>query len=68
MNNTELCISLESAEKELFSLVNTIMQKYSLPCYLMEPIMDKLHRAIIDGKNQELAAARERVASDSESE
>ena len=68
MNNTELCISLESAENELFSVANTIMQKYSLPCYLMEPIVDKLYRAIIDGKNQELAAARERVESDTESE
>lgn len=68
MKTNELCISLENAEKELFSTANTIMQKYSLPCYLMEPIIDKLHRAIIDGKNQELAAARERVESDTESE
>lgn len=68
MNNIELCISLESAENELFSAANTIMQNYNLPCYLMEPIVDKLHRAIMDGKNKELAAAKERVESDTESE
>lgn len=53
------CLALDNAEKQLVAAVNTIINEYSLPCYLLEPICDKVHRVIRDGKEQELAAARQ---------
>ena len=61
MEKKELVISLAEAEQEMFSAVNAIMQKNGLPCYLMEYIVDKAHRQLVDGKNSELAAAYERA-------
>lgn len=61
-NDKELVIALEEAEQEAVAAVNCIMQKHGLPCYLFEPIMDKIHRQLIDGKTAELAAAKTRCA------
>lgn len=56
----ELCLRLEAAEQELLTACNEIMQKYELPCYLLEPIVNKLHRGVRDGKAAELAEAKQR--------
>lgn len=56
-NEKELVIRLAEAEKEMVTVFNAIMMKYGLPCFLLEPIVDKLHRQLIDGKASELAAA-----------
>lgn len=58
----DLVIRLADAEQELVDAVNRILQKNALPFFLFEPIMDKTHRLIMDGKNAEMAAAREKGA------
>lgn len=65
-NDKELVIVLAEAEQEMVAAVNGIMQKHGLPCYLFEPIMDKIHRQLIDGKTAELAAAKTRCAENEE--
>lgn len=62
----ELIIALHEAEAETVAAVNAIMHKHGLPCFLMEPIIDKLHRQLIDQKTAELAAARARAESKQE--
>lgn len=57
-NEKELVIRMAEAEDETVAALNAIMQKYGLPCFLLEPIVDKVHRQLIDGKSSELAAAR----------
>ena len=52
-----LVITLSEAEKEAVEAVNSIMEKHSLPCYLLEPILYKIYRQIADGKSAELASA-----------
>lgn len=60
-NKKELVIALADAEQAAVSAVNAIMQENGLPCYLIEPIIDKIHRQLIDGKNKEIAEAKERL-------
>ena len=57
-NEKELVIRVAEAEQETVAAVNSIMQKHGLPCFLFEPIVDKIHRQLIDGKTNELMAAR----------
>lgn len=58
------CIALENAEKQLVEAVNAVIKDYGLPCYLLEPIVGKLYRAVQDGKQRELAAAMAEEAKD----
>lgn len=62
MAQIELCLLAEAAEQELNTAVQQIAQKYNLPCWVMEPMVSKLHRALLDGKAQEVAAAKQRMA------
>lgn len=57
-NEKDLVIRMAEAEADTVAALNTIMQKHGLPCYLYEPIVDKLHRQLIDGKTAELAQAK----------
>ena len=57
-NGKNLALVLCDAEQELLDAASAIMQKHGLPCYLMEPLVDKLHRRISDGKTAEIAAAK----------
>lgn len=52
-----LILALKEAEAELINAVNGVMGKYSLPCYLAEFLVDKIHRQLIEGKRNEIAAA-----------
>lgn len=61
-NSKELVITMSEAEQETVAAMNTIMQKHGLPCFLFEPIVDKIHRQLIDGKTSELEAAKARYA------
>lgn len=58
------CLALDNAEKQLVAAVNAIIKEYNLPCYLLEPIFDKVHRVIRDGKERELADARQKEATE----
>lgn len=60
-NEKELVIRMDEAETELVNAVNGIMQKYELPCFLLECIIDKIHRQVINGKATELQEARSRA-------
>ena len=66
-NSRNLALVLDEAEHEVTATMNTIMQKHGLPCYLMEPIIDKLHRQINDGKAAEIAAAKKELEAMNES-
>ena len=59
-NEKELVIRVAEAEQETVAAVNSIMQKHGLPCFLFEPIVDRIHRQLIDGKTSELVAAKAR--------
>lgn len=61
MAQIELCLLAEAAEQELNAAVQQIAQKYNLPYWVMEPMLNKLHRVVQDGKVQEVAAARQRL-------
>lgn len=61
-NEKELVIRVAEAEQETVAAVNSIMQKHGLPCFLFEPIVDKIHRQLIDGKTSELVAAKARAS------
>ena len=54
----ELVVRMAEAEQELVTAVNDILRRHSLPCFLMEPIMAKIHRQLIDGKAAELEQAK----------
>lgn len=60
----ELCLELLAAERELTEAINNTMQEHELPCYLLEPIVEKLLRAVRSGKEQEIAAATRKEQSD----
>ena len=56
----ELILRIEEAEQATISALNEIIQAYDLPFFLFEPIIDKAHRQLIDGKKNELIAAKRR--------
>lgn len=56
----ELIIRVVEAENDLVSSINQILQKYNLPFFLIEPVVEKIHQQILEGKATELAAARAR--------
>ena len=58
--NKELIIVLADAEMETVAAVNEIMERNGLPCYLMEPIIERIHWQLLDGKAKELAEAKEK--------
>lgn len=60
----ELVVALAEAEAKMVEAVNSIMQENGLPCFLMEPIIDKIHRQLIEGKTAELAEAKAREESE----
>lgn len=53
MNNNPLIIRLKEAEQQIISCVNAVMREQSLPCYLVEPIIEKVHRQVIDEAQKE---------------
>lgn len=56
----ELVLRMAEAETDAVNAMNTIMQTHSLPCFLFEAIIEKIHRQLIDGKSSEVLAARAR--------
>lgn len=63
-NQRDLILRMEEAEQELVDAVNAIIQRHSLPCFLVEPMVDKIHRQLINGKAEELTAAKLRESED----
>lgn len=46
MNAKPLPIRLREAKQELVDSVNAIMREKDLPCYLIEPYIEELHRMV----------------------
>lgn len=61
-NNRELILRMTEAEQELVDAANAIMQKHNLPCFLVEPMVGRIHAQLQQGKQMELAQAKEREA------
>lgn len=61
-NNTKtpapLVIRLRSAEEKIVAAINATAREEELPCYLLEPIISKLHRQISDAAAREYAEAK----------
>ena len=68
MGDKELVLRMDGAEQDIVRGMNDIMQKYNLPCFLIEPIIDKVHRQLIDGKLSEITAAKNREKQNSTEE
>ena len=65
-NNKELIIAMLDAEQQMVEAVNVIMQNNGLPCFLMETIVDRVHRQLLDGKAAEIQAAKARITGEGE--
>ena len=61
-NDRELILRMTEAEQELVDAANAIMQKYNLPCFLVEPMVGRIHAQLQQGKQMELTQAKEREA------
>ena len=58
MNNNPLIIRLKEAEQQIISCVNSVMREQSLPCYLVEPIIEKVYRQVKDEAKKEYENAK----------
>ena len=58
MNNNPLVIRLKEAEQQIISCVNAVMCEQSLPCYLVELIIEKIYHQILDEARKEYESAK----------
>lgn len=61
MNNKQehpLILTIEEAKNELVQSVNSIMQKYKLPCYFIEPIFKDIYMQLQNEAKNELEMAK----------
>ena len=61
-NERDLILRMTEAEQDLVDAANAIMQKHNLPCFLVEPMVGRIHTQLQQGKQMELAQAKEREA------
>ena len=61
-NNRDLILRITEAEQELVDSVNAVIQKHNLPCFLVEPMVGRIHAQLQQGKQMELTQAKEREA------
>lgn len=59
-NNRDLILRMTEAEQELVDSVNAVIQKHSLPCFLVEPMVGRIYAQLQQGKQLELVQAKER--------
>lgn len=52
----KLILIMDECENEILQAINKSVQK--LPCYIVEMIVDKVHRQLKNGANEELTQAR----------
>ena len=55
--NKPLILRLREAEEEVVAALMEIGNRHELPCFLFEPIIDKVHKQIIAGVNKEYEQA-----------
>ncbi|MBQ7780365.1 MAG: hypothetical protein IJ404_07715 [Clostridia bacterium] len=59
-----LILITEEARDETFAMVNSILDKYKLPCALYEPIFAEAHHQLLEGKRKELESAKQSYYND----
>ncbi len=52
-----LILEIEEAEREATEALNDIMARHNLPFSFFEPIIDKIHFQMTEGKKKEIANA-----------
>lgn len=62
MNDNPLVIRLKEAERQIISFVNAVMREQSLPCYLVEPIIEKVYRQTKEAAQGEYENAKLNLA------
>ena len=62
MNNNPLVIRLKEAEQQIISFINAVMKEQNLPCYLVEPIIEKVYRQTADAARNEYETAKKNFA------
>jgi hypothetical protein len=63
-----LCLRLEDAEAEIAEVINRHLTENDLPCFLLEPILQKHYMQVADGKNAEIELVRRNYENNVESE
>ena len=57
-----LVIRIKEAERQIISCVNAVMREQSLPCYLVEPIIEKVYRQTVEAARGEYENAKLNLA------
>lgn len=53
-----LCLRLEDAEREIAEVINRHKTENELPCFLLEPILQKFYMQVSNGKAAEIEFVR----------
>lgn len=54
-----LCLTYPEAEKEIFDVITSIINRHGLPLFIVEIILNKALRQVEDGAMQERAMAQQ---------
>ena len=57
MTNKPLAIRLKEAKQQIISCVNAVLREQELPCFLIEPIIDEVHRQVSQSAQAEYEEA-----------
>ena len=58
MSDAPLIIRLREAEQQIISCVNAVIREQNLPCYLVEPIIEKVYRQTVEAAHNEYENAK----------
>lgn len=58
-----LILEIEEAKQETLSMVNEIMKRHGLPCYIYQNIIEDIHRQVTAGARNEIGTVSEEYAS-----
>lgn len=53
-----LVIRLKEAEQQIINFINSVMREQELPCYLVEPIIEKVYRQTVEAAQNEYENAK----------
>jgi hypothetical protein len=61
MNNKPLPIRLREAKESIVQNLNTVLREQELPCYLIEPIIEEVHRMVSKSAQAEYEQAVKQI-------
>ena len=61
MNNKPLPIRLREAKESIIQNLNTVLKEQELPCYLIEPIIEEVHRMVSKSAQAEYEQAVKQI-------